>query len=175
MLTGHQPQIDGAMQGGTGQPSHRDAVGTAQERYSTHLQGFAKALLCHCQISSPDWPLCCFISCWHQLHRPSSFSTSPAFKKHFKSLCTDSVCCISTKIYTNSTDPSSVDQNTAIDHSAQDSVRLREQWGPPQEHSMELGRSSFCLVGSFLVQPAVQVHGNRHRCNLWAARGESTP
>lgn len=35
------------------------------------------------------------------------------------------------------------------------------------------GRSSSCLVGSFLIQLAVQVHGNRHGRNLWTARGKS--
>lgn len=58
--------------------------------------------------------------------------TPPPIKNHPKSLCTDSICHISTKIYRNSTDPSSVDQNTATNHSAQESIRPREGWGPPE-------------------------------------------
>lgn len=52
-----------------------------------------------------------------QTDQAASPNTHPPIKKHPKSLCTGSVCHISIKIYTNSTDPSSVDQNTATNHS----------------------------------------------------------
>lgn len=46
--------------------------------------------------------------------------------------------------------------------------------GVPQ-HGGGGGRSSSCLAGSFLIQFAVQVHGNRHGRDLGVARGKSTP
>lgn len=106
----------------------------------------------------------------------------PPIKKHPKSLGTGSVCHISTKIYTNSTDPSSVDQNTAKNHSAQESIRPGEGWGPSESMAhhrftpaWEGGSSSSCPTGSLLIQPTVQVHGNSHGCNLGVARCKSAP
>lgn len=106
----------------------------------------------------------------------------PPIKKHPKSLGRGSVCHISTKIYTNSTDPSSVDQNTATNHSAQESIRPGEGWGPPESMAHHRctpawggGSSSSCPRGSLLIQPTVQVHGNSHGCNLGVARCKSAP
>lgn len=91
------------------------------------------------------------------------------------------MCHISTKIYTNSTDPSSVDQNTTTNHSTQESIRPREGWSPPKSMARHGctpawgGRSSSCLGGSLLIQMTVQVHGHCHGRNLGVARCKSGP
>lgn len=55
--------------------------------------------------------------------------------------------------------------------------------GSPREHNRSRAhpsvvrgvRSSSCLVGSFLIQMAVQVHGNSHGCDLGVEKDKSAP
>ena len=121
----HQPHAQGWGQGGARMteaprpPAHRGWAGPGQ-----HL------------FHSPELSLCP-TSCWPQQIRsntPPSKTTKISMYRCIVPYQYKNIQCI------NSTDPSSVDQTTAINHSAWDSIRPRERWGPQQHPNTGQGK-----------------------------------
>lgn len=128
--------------------------------------------------------MCCFISCWHQPNRTSSFSQHPPNQKtpqismyrlhmpyQYKNIH---------KLYRSQLSRSKYNYKSQCtgQHQTQGGMGSPREHGTPRVHPSRgvwVAGHPPASGGSLLIQPTVEVHGNCHGCNLGVERCKSAP